>query len=78
MGLVPFHMWLPDTYSGSPTTVAALLAAGTKKAGFAAAIRIIIIGLVALNATLVICSCYYCNIYDDSWQLGCINTKEHS
>lgn len=49
MGLVPFHMWLPDTYSGSPTTVAALLAAGTKKAGFAAAIRVIIIGLVALN-----------------------------
>ena len=49
MGLVPFHMWLPDTYSGSPTTVATLLAAGTKKAGFAAAIRIIIIGLVALN-----------------------------
>src|SRR5215212_7252250 len=49
MGLVPFHMWLPDTYSGSPTTVATLLAAGTKKAGFAAAIRVIIIGLVALN-----------------------------
>ena len=49
MGLVPFHMWLPDTYSGSPTTVATLLAAGTKKAGFAAAIRIIVIGLVALN-----------------------------
>jgi len=50
MGLVPFHMWLPDTYSGSPTTVATLLAAATKKAGFAAAIRIIIIGLIALNA----------------------------
>ena len=49
MGLVPFHMWLPDTYSGSPTTVATLLAAGTKKAGFAAAIRVIIIGLIALN-----------------------------
>lgn len=49
MGLVPFHMWLPDAYSGSPTTIAALLAAGTKKAGFAAAIRVIIIGLVALN-----------------------------
>nr|MBA3750710.1 NADH-quinone oxidoreductase subunit N [Nitrosopumilus sp.] len=49
MGLVPFHMWLPDTYSGSPTTVATLLAAGTKKAGFAAAIRVIIIGLVALD-----------------------------
>lgn len=49
MGLVPFHMWLPDTYSGSPTTIATLLAAGTKKAGFAAAIRVIIIGLIALN-----------------------------
>ena len=36
MGLVPFHMWLPDTYEGSPTTISALLAAGTKKAGFAA------------------------------------------
>ena len=49
MGLVPFHMWLPDTYSGAPTTIATLLAAATKKAGFAAAIRVIIIGLIALN-----------------------------
>lgn len=49
MGLVPFHMWLPDTYEGSPPTITALLAAGTKKAGFAAAIRIIILGMVALN-----------------------------
>jgi len=49
MGLVPFHMWLPDTYEGAPPTIAALLAAGTKKAGFAAAIRIIVVGAVALN-----------------------------
>ena len=49
MGLVPFHMWLPDTYSGAPVTIATLLAAGTKKAGFAAAIRVIVIGLIALN-----------------------------
>ena len=42
-------MWLPDTYEGSPPTITALLAAGTKKAGFAAAIRIIIIGTIALN-----------------------------
>ncbi len=49
MGLVPFHMWLPDTYEGAPPTITALLAAGTKKAGFAAAIRIIIIGTIALN-----------------------------
>lgn len=49
MGLVPFHMWLPDAYEGSPPTIAALLAAGTKKAGFAATIRVIVLGTVALN-----------------------------
>jgi NADH-quinone oxidoreductase subunit N len=49
MGLVPFHMWLPDTYEGSPTTISALLAAGTKKAGFAAALRVVIMGTIALN-----------------------------
>src|SRR6476660_10472777 len=49
MGLVPFHMWLPDAYEGSPTTIGALLAAGTKKAGFAAAIRVIVLGMFVLN-----------------------------
>ena len=49
MGLVPFHMWLPDAYEGAPPTIAALLAAGTKKAGFAAALRVIVMGTVALN-----------------------------
>src|SRR5919109_785482 len=50
MGLVPFHMWLPDAYEGSPTTIGALLAAGTKKAGFAAALRVVVLGMFALNA----------------------------
>jgi F420H2 dehydrogenase subunit N len=49
MGLVPFHMWLPDTYEGAPPTITALLAAGTKKAGFAAALRVIIMGTIALQ-----------------------------
>jgi F420H2 dehydrogenase subunit N len=49
MGLVPFHMWLPDAYEGAPTTIGGLLAAGTKKAGFAAALRVIVIGMFALN-----------------------------
>ncbi len=49
MGLVPFHMWMPDAYEGSPPPIAALLAAGTKKAGFAAALRVIVMGTVALN-----------------------------
>jgi NADH-quinone oxidoreductase subunit N len=50
MGLVPFHMWLPDAYEGSPTTIGALLAAGTKKAGFAAGLRVVVLGIFALNA----------------------------
>jgi NADH-quinone oxidoreductase subunit N len=49
MGLVPFHMWLPDTYEGAPPTITTLLAAGTKKAGFAAALRVIVMGTVALS-----------------------------
>ena len=49
MGLVPFHMWLPDTYEGAPPTIAAFLAAGTKKAGFAAVLRVIVMGTVALS-----------------------------
>ena len=49
MGLVPFHMWLPDTYEGAPQPITALLAAATKKAGFAAAIRIVVMGMAALH-----------------------------
>lgn len=50
MGLVPFHMWLPDAYEGAPSTIGGLLAAGTKKAGFAAALRVVVLGMFALNA----------------------------
>lgn len=42
MSLVPFHMWAPDAYEGAPTPIAALFAAGTKKAGFVASIRVIL------------------------------------
>ncbi|MEM4311667.1 MAG: NADH-quinone oxidoreductase subunit N [Nitrososphaerales archaeon] len=45
MAIVPFHMWIPDTYEGAPTTVSTFLAAGTKKAGFAAALRVFLIAL---------------------------------
>ena len=49
MGLIPFHQWLPDTYEGAPAPITALLAAATKKAGFAATIRIVILGMVVLH-----------------------------
>jgi NADH-quinone oxidoreductase subunit N len=42
MSIVPFHMWVPDTYEGAPTTISTLLAAATKKAGFVAAIRVLL------------------------------------
>jgi NADH-quinone oxidoreductase subunit N len=32
---VPFHFWAPDTYSGSPLPVTAMLAVASKAAGFA-------------------------------------------
>ncbi|MGB3944736.1 MAG: NADH-quinone oxidoreductase subunit N, partial [Methanothrix sp.] len=49
MALVPFHMWAPDTYEGSPTIVTAFLAAGSKKMGFVAAFKVIFIALLALR-----------------------------
>src|SRR2546422_9485700 len=42
MSIVPFHMWAPDAYEGAPTPIAALFAAGTKKAGFVSAIRVVL------------------------------------
>ncbi|MDI6778716.1 MAG: NADH-quinone oxidoreductase subunit N [Bacteroidota bacterium] len=37
---VPFHMWVPDVYEGSPTTVTAFMATGAKAAAFAALVMI--------------------------------------
>lgn len=41
---VPFHMWTPDVYQGSPTPVTAFMAAGAKAAGFAALLRVFVSG----------------------------------
>lgn len=49
MALVPFHMWAPDAYQGSPSVVSSLLAAGSKKMGFVAAFRVFIVALAALQ-----------------------------
>ncbi|MEM0441841.1 MAG: NADH-quinone oxidoreductase subunit N [Candidatus Nitrosocaldus sp.] len=49
MALVPFHMWIPDTYEGAPTPISALLSAATKKAGFAAAFKAVIFGMLVFN-----------------------------
>src|SRR3954453_19719325 len=39
---VPFHMWTPDVYQGSPTPATAFMAAVAKAAGFAALLRIFV------------------------------------
>ncbi|MBI2078124.1 MAG: NADH-quinone oxidoreductase subunit N, partial [Euryarchaeota archaeon] len=46
---VPFHMWAPDVYHGSPDTVSAFLAAGSKKMGFAAILKVFLVGLIAFK-----------------------------
>ncbi|MEX2486208.1 MAG: NADH-quinone oxidoreductase subunit N [Nitriliruptoraceae bacterium] len=38
---VPFHFWAPDTYTGSPMPVAAMLAVASKAAGFAGLVAIL-------------------------------------
>jgi NADH-quinone oxidoreductase subunit N len=45
LGAVPFHMWVPDVYQGSPTAVTLLLGAAPKLASFAMIIRILVEGL---------------------------------
>ena len=37
---VPFHMWTPDVYQGSPTPVVAFMASAVKVAGFAGLARV--------------------------------------
>jgi NADH-quinone oxidoreductase subunit N len=42
LAVPPFHMWAPDVYESSPVPVTAMLAMGSKAAGFAALIRVLI------------------------------------
>ncbi|HWN20022.1 MAG TPA: NADH-quinone oxidoreductase subunit N [Gemmatimonadales bacterium] len=39
---VPFHMWAPDVYDGSPTPVTGFMATGVKVAGFVALVRVLV------------------------------------
>ena len=50
LGAVPFHMWMPDVYHGSPTAVTALIGTAPKLAGFAMVIRLLVEGLGSLQA----------------------------
>lgn len=41
IGAVPFHMWTPDVYQGTPTTLTALMATAAKSATFIAFVLIL-------------------------------------
>ena len=49
LGAVPFHMWIPDVYHGSPTTVTSYIASAPKIAGFAMIIRLLAEGMGSLQ-----------------------------
>ena len=48
LGVVPFHMWIPDVYHGAPTAVALFIASAPKLAAFAIVVRMLVNGLIVL------------------------------
>jgi NADH-quinone oxidoreductase subunit N len=50
LGVVPFHMWVPDVYNGAPTAVTLFLGTAPKVAAFALAYRLFNDGLAAAIA----------------------------
>ncbi len=51
---VPFHMWAPDVYEGSPTTITVFLTAGSKNVGIVALFRVFLIGMLSVQVDWVI------------------------
>ena len=48
IGVVPFHMWIPDVYHGAATPVTLIISSGSKLAAFAMAIRLLVNALPGL------------------------------
>ena len=48
VGVVPFHMWIPDVYHGAPSSVTLFISTGPKLAAFAMAIRLLANALPSL------------------------------
>lgn len=49
LGVVPFHMWIPDVYQGAPTAVTVMIGGAPKLAAFAVMIRLLVEGLTPLS-----------------------------
>ncbi len=50
LGLVPFHMWIPDVYHGAPNAMTLFIGTAPKLAAFAMAVRMLVNGLLDLAA----------------------------
>ncbi|MFW5331304.1 NADH-quinone oxidoreductase subunit NuoN [Hydrogenophaga sp. ZJX-1] len=48
LGVVPFHMWVPDVYHGAPTAITLMIGGAPKLAAFAIVIRLLVEGLLPL------------------------------
>lgn len=48
LGAVPFHMWVPDVYQGTPTAVTLLIAGAPKLAAFGIVFRLLSEGLIGV------------------------------
>jgi len=53
VAVVPFHMWAPDVYQGSPTTISVLLTSASKNVGIVALFRVFLIGLLNVQVDWV-------------------------
>ncbi|MBK8892221.1 MAG: NADH-quinone oxidoreductase subunit NuoN [Dechloromonas sp.] len=60
LGVVPFHMWIPDVYHGAPTSVTLFIGSAPKLAAFAIVMRLLVNGMISMaqdwQAMLVIMS----------------------
>ena len=45
LGVVPFHMWVPDVYHGAPTAITLMVGGAPKLAAFAIVIRLLVEGM---------------------------------
>jgi NADH-quinone oxidoreductase subunit N len=48
LGVVPFHMWVPDVYHGAPTAITLVVGGAPKLAAFAIVIRLLVEGMAPL------------------------------
>jgi NADH-quinone oxidoreductase subunit N len=49
LGVVPYHMWIPDVYHGAPTPITLVIGTATKLAAFALTLRVLAVALAGIE-----------------------------